>query len=365
MKRTVRLFLTILIFLLCKNLSFAQTPQAINYQGVARDNSGNVIANQAVSLRLSILSGSATGIAVYVETHDLTTDGFGLFALKIGQGTVVTGNFDSISWGSSTYFYKVEIDPAGGDNYQLVGTNQFLSVPYALYAEHSGSSTLSPPTASVQAATNIQSFSAQLNGTVNGKGYLTTTSFLFGLTSNYGQIYQADNVTGNANVNISFTPSNLQSNTTYHYKIKAQNAVDITFSNDTSFTTAASAPILNTPNTTTILALSASTASQITNDGGSPVTARGVCWSTNHNPTIGDSHTTDGSGTGTFNSNLIGLTTNTLYYVRSYATNDVGTSYSYEVSFTTLNGIAGVIINYCIFDPCPPTTTVIPLLVIN
>jgi hypothetical protein len=117
----------------------AQTPQAINYQGVARDNSGNVLANQMVSLKLSILSGSAGGPAVYAETHVKTTDGFGLFALQIGQGSVVSGSFSTISWGTNTYYLKVEIDPAGGTAWQLVSTNQFVSVPYALYATSSGS----------------------------------------------------------------------------------------------------------------------------------------------------------------------------------------------------------------------------------
>ena len=71
-------------------------------------------------------------------------------------------------------------------------------------------------------------------------------------------------------------------------------------------------------------------------DGGSIVTARGVCYSTSPSPTLTDSHTTDGSGSGTFVSNLIGLTPNTLYYVKSYATNSIGTSYGNQVSFTTI-----------------------------
>ena len=117
---------------------FAQAPQAVNYQGVARDSSGNVLSSQTVSLRLSILIGSPLGAAVYVETHSKTTDGFGLFSLKIGQGTIVSGIFSSISWGSNSYYLKVEIDPSGGSVYHLVGTSQFASVPYALYAAQSG-----------------------------------------------------------------------------------------------------------------------------------------------------------------------------------------------------------------------------------
>ena len=71
-------------------------------------------------------------------------------------------------------------------------------------------------------------------------------------------------------------------------------------------------------------------------DGGASVTARGVCWSTTTNPTIANSKTTDGTGTGTFTSAITGLTSGTTYYVRSYATNSVGATYGPQVSFTSL-----------------------------
>ncbi len=131
-------YLFISFILLCNLSIYAQTPQAINYQGVARDGSGNVLINQNIALRLSILSGSASGTVAYSEIHNKTTDNFGLFDLRIGQGTPISGSFSSIGWGAHTYYLKTEIDPAGGTAWQLVGTNQFVSVPYALYAEQSG-----------------------------------------------------------------------------------------------------------------------------------------------------------------------------------------------------------------------------------
>ena len=84
-----------------------------------------------------------------------------------------------------------------------------------------------------------------------------------------------------------------------------------------------------------IAATSATCGGNITDDGGATVTARGVCWSTSQNPTIADAHTTDGTDMGTFTSNITGLTPNTTFYVRAYATNSEGTSYGQEVSFTT------------------------------
>ena len=95
-------------------------------------------------------------------------------------------------------------------------------------------------------------------------------------------------------------------------------------------------PTVTTTNITNITTTTATSGGNVITDGGATVTARGVCWNTSSNPTTADSHTTDGSGTGIFISYLNGLTPNTLYYVRAYATNSVGTAYGNLVSFTTL-----------------------------
>jgi hypothetical protein len=114
----------------------AQTPQSFRYQAVARDNSGNVLGNQAVSFRIGILSGSVSGTAVYSETHTgLTTNAFGLVELEIGKGISVSGTFSGIDWDSDSYFVKVQMDPEGGTAYQFLSTSQLLSVPYALHAK--------------------------------------------------------------------------------------------------------------------------------------------------------------------------------------------------------------------------------------
>jgi hypothetical protein len=126
--------LILLSFSFCLLSSYAQSPQAFKYQTVVRNSSNQIIPNQAVSLRISILQTSPTGTAVYVETHAATTNILGLVNLEIGNGTLVSGNFSSIGWGSNTYYVKIELDPAGGTAYQNMGTSQLLSVPYALYA---------------------------------------------------------------------------------------------------------------------------------------------------------------------------------------------------------------------------------------
>jgi Protein of unknown function (DUF1566) len=94
-------------------------------------------------------------------------------------------------------------------------------------------------------------------------------------------------------------------------------------------------PSVTTTAVTDITQTTATSGGNVTSDGGASVTARGVCWSLSSSPTTADSHTTDGSGTGVFVSNLTGLTANTLYYVRAYSTNSVGTAYGNQMSFTT------------------------------
>jgi hypothetical protein len=111
---------------------FAQSPQKMNYQAVIRNSSGALVTNHAVGMKISILQGSATGTAVYVETQIPTTNANGLATIEIGGGTMVTGTFAGINWASGTYYLKTETDPEGGTSYTIVGTSQLLSVPYAL-----------------------------------------------------------------------------------------------------------------------------------------------------------------------------------------------------------------------------------------
>lgn len=125
-----------ILFALCFNLVlWAQVPQGISYQAVAFNGLGNPVVNGNVSIRLSILDNSASGTTLYTETHSKTTNAQGLFNLVIGQGTLVSGNFNTINWRVNTKFLKVEMDATGGSNYALVGSTQLLSVPYALAAD--------------------------------------------------------------------------------------------------------------------------------------------------------------------------------------------------------------------------------------
>ncbi len=132
-----KLISTVCIFLLTKIL-FAQAPDAFNYQGVARDLGGNPLSNKAIGLEIAILEGYLSGSEIYIETHAVTTSDIGLFSIQIGNGIVLDGIFEDIDWGNGNHFLQVAIDESGGNNYQIIGTSQLLSVPYALYAKNSG-----------------------------------------------------------------------------------------------------------------------------------------------------------------------------------------------------------------------------------
>jgi hypothetical protein len=134
--------LTAIMFL--SQQTSAQAPNKMSYQAVIRNNANALITNTAVGMQISILQGSAIGTAVYVETQTPTTNANGLVSIEIGSVTPVTGTFAGINWANGPYFIKTETDPSGGTSYTITGTSQLLSVPYALYAESSGSSIPGP-----------------------------------------------------------------------------------------------------------------------------------------------------------------------------------------------------------------------------
>jgi hypothetical protein len=145
------------------------------------------------------------------------------------------------------------------------------------------------------------------NTTINGSGVGVFTSTLTGLTAS----------------------------TLYNIRAYATNSVGTAYGNQTSFTTSAALPTLTTTSVSQITSSGATTGGNVTSDGGSTVTARGVAYGTSQNPTTANNTTSNGSGVGVFTSTLTGLTASTLYNIRAYATNSVGTAYGNQTSFTT------------------------------
>ena len=541
-----RILITLTLFFSVIAASFAQAPQKFSYQAVVR-NESNTLVRGTVGVRVSILQGGVNGTVVYQETHTTTTNINGLMTLQIGGGTMLSGDFATIDWADGPYFLKTETDPNGGTNYTIEGTQQLLSVPYALFAGSAANSfsgsynDLTDLPQIPDIPTNVSAFNndagyitmdsvpeipTNVSAFVNDAGYvtestLTTENYITQndlITNNYvtsadiptnvsaftndaGYITSADVPTVPTNVsaftndagyitstpaqvnadwnatsgpaqilnkptipNIPTTVSSFQNDMNY----VTQSVMNMTlsnyaplsaiptvptnvsaFTNDANYitlsqvptqvnadwnATAGAAQILNKPTipnvptnvsaftndagylteatvqeaaniptvvsafendahyitefqlqeilntigtmqntidsmnqviedlnnqvnppapeigavTTSpvsdITASSVVAGGNVTADGRSEITARGVCWSTSATPTIADAHTTDGSGLGEFVSNVTGLASSTTYYLCAYATNEVGTAYGEIVSFTTEESSVPIIV---------------------
>ncbi|HWB26185.1 MAG TPA: tail fiber protein [Chitinophagaceae bacterium] len=125
------------------NVCCAQAPGSFNYQAIARDHSGNPLANTSIGIQASILENSGSGTAVYTETQTVTTTAQGYFDILIGNGTATSGTFNGINWGDGkSKWLQISIDITGGTEYTLTGSSQLVSVPFALYASKSATSGL-------------------------------------------------------------------------------------------------------------------------------------------------------------------------------------------------------------------------------
>lgn len=145
----------------------------------------------------------------------------------------------------------------------------------------------------------------------------------------------------------SFTSSitGLSANTTYYVRAYATNSIGTAYGTQVSFTTnqTIDIPTVTTNQISSITQTTATGGGNVTSDGNLTVTARGVCWSTSSSPTTANSKTTNGTGTGSFTSSITGLSSNTTYYVRAYATNGAGTAYGNQISITTTSNSGGTV----------------------
>ena len=176
------------------------------------------------------------------------------------------------------------------------------------------------------------------NITSNGGADITSRGIVWSTSQNPTIALSTKTVDGTGTGSFTSSISGLTPNTTYYVRAYATNSVGTSYGNEINFTTASiQLPVLTTTAISNIGQTTSTSGGTISSDGGGAIIARGVVWSTSQNPTVTlSTKTTDGSGIGTFTSNITGLTANTQYYVRAYATNSAGTSYGNEISFTTL-----------------------------
>jgi uncharacterized protein (TIGR02145 family) len=202
--------------------------------------------------------------------------------------------------------------------------------------------TLPLPIVTTEAASNILSTEAWLNGSVIENAEYPVTERGFQLADNEQLTGMVQLIATADGENFHYEAHDLQHATRYYYRAYAQTALGFTFGDMLFFDTESEPPVVQTFAVENITSYSATCGGEVTADGGADVTSRGICWSTLQNPTINDNYTNDGTGTGVFSSSLTELSPNTNYYVRAYATNSIGTAYGQQTSFTTLTNLPEV-----------------------
>ncbi|WP_299053803.1 hypothetical protein [uncultured Polaribacter sp.] len=367
-------------------VTFAQAPQGFNYQATVRNSAGELIINTNVYFKFNVIQGSQTAVPIFTETHYVPTDDLGQVNLVIGQGTARTGAFSDLDWSLGNYYLGIELNTGSG--YVAMGTTQLLSVPYALYAANSGNGTaitptlesvlaegnsannqqiknVADPTDAKDAATKAyvdsllipQAIVPVLGSSVLSNISFNTVTVESSLSDTGGQIvlskgFYVDTIsppsamtsqgiapnnqeTGGYTIGL----SNLRPNTSYFVRSYATTIYGTGLGEITSFTTSSNLtiPELTTMSVSEISFTSAKSGGNIISDGGSTITNRGVCWSKSPNPTISDSSIESGTGLGSFSMSFSSLDSDTIYFVRSYATNSFGTNYGNQIQFRTLS----------------------------
>ncbi len=280
--------------------------------------SGTVITDNGESL-------SARGICYSTNSNPTISD------LKKPDSQATLGSFTCTLTNlapSTTYFARAYATNSYGTAYggEISFTTQAATIPII---------------ASTTAASSITQISAISGGNITNSGAsnITSRGVCFSKTNTIPTITDTKTNDGTGIGQYSSSLTNLTPNTLYYIRAYATNGVGTAYGDVKSFTTtSATIPVVSTAIATFITQTTAISGGSITNESGAAVTSRGVCWSnTTTSPTILNSKTTDGTGLGTFTSSLTGLSANTTYYVRAYATNSVGTAYGLAISVRTLS----------------------------
>lgn len=288
------------------------TTAVTNIAATTADSGGNVTDNGGAAITVRGVCWSTSANPTAAGSH--TTDG-------AGNGVFIS-NIAGLSPGT---FYHVRAYASNG-----------VATGYGNDTTFTTATTV--PTVTTTAASDVAFTTATVGGNVTATGGATVTTRGVCWSTNVNPT-TADSHAANGSEVGAFPIglTGLTPNTQYHFRAYATNSAGTAYGNDLTFTTNPLAvPTLTTVVPGNIMSTSAASGGNITSDGGQAVTARGVCWSTNANPTTADNHTTDGSGTGAFTSSITGLTSNTLYHVRAYATNAQGTGYGGDETFTTV-----------------------------
>lgn len=290
---------------------------------------GEVASTTQINLQWVDRSTNETGFKIERKT------GSGTFVVIGTNVTDVTTFNDTGLTPSTTYTYRVY-------SYNAVGNSLTYSNELTLTTR----SIITLPTLTTTTVSSITYTTSVSGGTISSDGgaSITERGVCWSTSPNptISLSTKTTNGTGTGLFNSNIT--GLTPNTTYHVRAYATNSVGTAYGNELIFnTTPLTLPTLITTSVSSISALKAISGGTVSNDGGASITARGVVWSTSPNPTITLlTKTSSGTGIGTFISNLVSLSLNVTYYIRSYATNSVGTAYGNEISFTTKYAVGDI-----------------------
>ena len=263
------------------------------------------------------------------------------FSTALGSFVPMQGDVVKSQWGQATYINGQwrgsisEFYPGYGYHYK---SNRAMPVMITFNVEPSAPQVI----VTTAEPTDITTNSATCGGSVTSSNgdYVSVTLRGICWSTNPNPTFNDNYVeVGNGIGSFSASMTDLTIGTTYYVRAFAVTANGTFYGDEKSFITRDGIPTLTTADISNITGITASCGGNITNNGGLYITARGVCWSLDPNPTIADSHSTDGEGVGDFISSLSNLSLNTTYYVRAYATTIVGTGYGEQKCFTTRNGI--------------------------
>ena len=292
-------------------LAIIATSEITNITTTSAVSGGNITDDGGYSVTVRGVCWSTSQNPTINDSH--TTNGTG-----IGQ---FTSNITELTY-NTVYYVRAYATNSQGTSYgdeRLFTTNKL------------------PPTVTTNEVSSITATTAVCGGEVTSDGGASITARGVCYSTSQNPTISNNHTTDGYGTGVFLSNlTGLLPNTTYYVKAYATNTEDTTYGEQKTFMTEIDNPTVTTTEVTNVTTNSALCGGNVTSDGGSSVTERGVCWSTNQNPTINDNHTNDGSGIGEFESSLTGLDEYTIYYVRAYAKNNNGVEYGYQKSFRTM-----------------------------
>jgi hypothetical protein len=313
---------------------------ATNSKGTAYGD--EVSFNTSASLP-SISTGNVSNITQTTATcgGNVTSDGGATVTTRgvcwsLSQNPTISNEHTSNGTGTGDFTSNITGLTAGKTYYVRAYATNSVGTSYGEQKTFITNS-LNQPTVTTNAISNITQTSATCGGNVTTDGGATVTArgVCWSLSQN-PTISNEHTSNGTGTGNFTSNITGLTAGKTYYVRAYATNSVGTSYGEQKTFTTnSLNKPTVSTNAVSNITQTTATCGGNVTSDGGATVTARGICWSTSQNPTISNSHTSNGSGTGNFTSNITGLTAGKTYYVRAYATNSVGTSYGEQKTFST------------------------------